>query len=264
MTKRTPLPQLAVVFSLLLTACAPPAAPTPTATVAATPTPAPPTSTPVPADTAVPTGTFTPFPTDTPVPEDTATPAPTLTPEPTATPLLPAEPDPALGEQLWPTLPCSTCHGQKAEGDFGPRLAGTGLSFEQVRARVRLGKGQMPAFDEDTVTDLQLQHVYAWLRSMAQPTPTPIAQPSFPTQALTEMWYFVNEMRIRADFAKDLPVRVAADEAGRLQVVKDYSGDGLNQAQQVLAKADQAVKDVPNENVRAIIAEIIAVYRSGD
>lgn len=258
MSKRVVLFQLAVVLCWLLAGCAPPAAPTPTATVAATHTPVPPTSTPVPADTAVPTGTFTPLPTDTPVPEDTATPAPTLTPEPTATPLPPAEPDPALGEQLWPALPCSACHGQKAEGDFGPRLAGTGLSFEQVRARVRLGKGQMPAFDEDTVNDLQLQHVYAWLRSMAQPTPTPIAQPSFPTQALTEMWYFVNEMRIRADFAKDLPVRVAADEAGRLQVVKDYSGDGLNQAQQVLAKADQALKDVPSENVRAIIAEIIA------
>jgi mono/diheme cytochrome c family protein len=254
MTKRMPLFQLAVVICLMLAACAQPATPTPTtrpptATVAATP---------VPADTAVPTGTSTPLPTDTPAPADTATPTQTFTPEPTATPVLPSEPDPALGEQLWPELPCSACHGQMAEGDFGPRLAGTGLSIDQVRALVRLGKGQMPAFDEDAVSDLELQHVYAWLRSMARPTPTPISRPSFPTQALSEMWYLVNEMRIRADFAKDLPVRMASDEAGRLQIVKDYSGDGLNQAQQVLSRADQALNEIPYESVKAIIREIIA------
>ena len=253
MTKNMPLFQLALVTCLMLAACAQPATPTPTtspptATVAATP---------VPVDTPVPTGTFTPLPTDTPAPADTATPTQTFTPEPTATSVLPSEPDPALGEQLWPKVPCSACHGQMAEGDIGPRLAGTGLSFDQVRALVRLGKGQMPAFVEDAVSDLELQHVYAWLRSMARPTPTPISRPSFPTQALSEMWYLVNEMRIRADFAKDLPVRVASDEAGRLQVVRDYSGDGLNQAQQVLSRADQALSEIPYESVKAIIREII-------
>jgi hypothetical protein len=271
MTKRMPLLQLAVVFCLMLAACAQPATPTPTprpptATLAPMQTPVPPTSTPIPADTVtspptntpVPADTTTPLPTDTALPADTETPAPTFTPQPTATPVLPSEPDPALGEQLWSKLPCSACHGQTAEGDFGPRLAGTGLSIDQVRARVRLGKGQMPAFDEDTVTDLELQHVYAWLRSMARPTPTPISRPSFPTQALSEMWYLVNEMRIRADFAKDLPVRVASDEAGRLQVVKDYSGDGLNHAQQVLSRANQALNDIPYESVKAIIRQIIA------
>jgi hypothetical protein len=85
-----------------------------------------------------------------------------------------------------------------------------------------------------------------------------MSQPTFPTHALSEMWYFVNEMRIRADFAKDLPVRVASDEAGRLQTVKDYAGDGINQAQQVLAKADQAATEIPNESVRSIIREIVA------
>jgi hypothetical protein len=115
----------------------------------------------------------------------------------------------------------------------------------------------MPAFGEQEISDLELRHIYAWLRSMAEPTPTPIAPPDFATQALTDMWYFCNEMRIRADFAKDLPVRVADDDPGRLDVVKAYSRDGLAQTDQVLARAGQAINDVPDEAVRAIIRRVI-------
>jgi hypothetical protein len=165
-------------------------------------------------------------------------------------------PAPAIGKQLWAGLPCAGCHGRQAEGNIGPKLSGPGLSFEQLLSRVRLGKGQMPAFGEDTVSDLELRHVHVWLRSLAPPTPTPPSKPSFSTQALTEMWYYVNEMRIRADFAKDLPVRVAADDAGRLQVLKAYAGDGLVQAQQVQARASQALGDVPVEPVKSILREI--------
>lgn len=216
--------------------------PTDTA-VAPTDTAAPPTPTPVP-------------PTATPLPP-TAVPSPTVAPTSTATEAPPAEPDPALGMELWAQAPCISCHGAMAEGGFGPRLAGTGLSFDQLLATVRLGKGQMPAFSAQMIADQALRHIHAWLRSLALPTPTPIAAPTFPTQALSEMWYYVNEMRIRADFAKDLPVRVAADDAGRLDVVKSYSGDGLNQAQVVLQRANQALSDVPNEGVRAIIRQVI-------
>lgn len=149
------------------------------------------------------------------------------------------------------------CHGASAQGQIGPQLAGTGLSFDQVLAIVRLGKGQMPAFDQNTISDLGLRHIWAWLRSLARPTPTPIAPPSFPTQALSEMWYFVNEMRIRADFAKDLPVRQAQDDAGRLEIVMAYSRDGLAQTAQVIARANQALNQVPSEQVREIIRKVI-------
>ena len=183
---------------------------------------------------------------------------PTVTPvPPTETPALPSEPSAAVGSALWPQTSCASCHGAAAEGGFGPKIAGTGLSFDQVLARVRLGKGQMPAFDEESISDLALRHIYAWLRSMARPTPSPIAPPSFPTQALSEMWYYVNEMRIRADFAKDLPVRQANDDAGRLAIVKAYAGDGLAQTAIVVARANQAINEVPNEGVREILREII-------
>jgi hypothetical protein len=159
--------------------------------------------------------------------------------------------------ELWGQAPCMACHGATAEGGIGPRLSGTGLSFDQLLAIVRLGKGQMPAFSAQDAADRALRHIHAWLRSLAPPTPTPIAAPTFPTQALSEMWFYVNEMRIRADFAKDLPIRVANDDAGRLEVVKSYSGDGLNQAGIVLQRANQALNDVPLEGVRAIIRQVI-------
>jgi mono/diheme cytochrome c family protein len=271
MTKNLSLRLSVLVLALVIASCSQSAAPSPT-TEPLPATAAPVVATVVPSSTAEPpTATAKPpttAPNGSPVPESTsaatedpteaAPPTPRSTTAPTESPSLPSEPDPRLGEELWPGLVCSACHGQQAEGDIGPMLAGTGLSIEQVRATVRLGKGRMPALDEDSITDVELGHVYAWLRSMALPTPTPIARPSFPTQALSELWYYVNEMRIRADFAKDLPVRLAPDEAGRLQVVKDYSDDGLNQVQAVLSRAGQALVDAPNVGVMTIIQEIVS------
>lgn len=214
-------------------------------------TAAPPTDTP----TVEPSHTVAPTP-DTPAP--TKAPPTIAPPTATATMALPSDPDPAVGRALWPEVACSSCHGAQAEGNVGPRLAGTGVSFDQLLATVRLGKGQMPSFGESDVSDMTLRHIYSWLRSLARPAPTPIARPTFPTGALSELWYFVNEMRIRADFAKDLPERQASDDAGRLAIVHAYAGDGLVQADAVLAKANQALSEVPIEGVRAIISEIIA------
>jgi len=284
--RRSHLVIVLVVMGLLMASCtqAPTAVPTmPVVRATAVPTevptatPEPPVATEVPptATTAAPTATAK---ADTPAqaeprattaqaelthtvapPTAIAEPATATSVPPTAVPTqaLPAEPDPAVGQSLWPQVSCSGCHGASAEGDYGPKLSGTGLSFDQVLARVRLGKGGMPAFEESQISDLSLRHIYAWLRSLARPTPSPIARPSFPTEALSEMWYYVNEMRIRADFAKDLPVRQAADDTGRLAIVKLYSGDGLNQAAVVLDRANQALNEVPNEGVREIIREII-------
>jgi hypothetical protein len=145
----------------------------------------------------------------------------------------------------------------QAQGDFGPKLAGTGLSFEQVLLRVRTGKGAMPAFDEEQVSDLTMQHIYAWLRSLAPPTPTPIAAPTFPTGALLAMWQHVNDMKVSSDFAKDLPERLASDDAGRLSVLKQHATGAVQQGQAGLAQANQALSDISDENARAIVRRVI-------
>jgi len=243
------------------TATAIPATPTATALLATVE----PSATPLaPAETAAPPSPTTAQAADTATavpPLPTAVP-PTATPTPptaTAVPPTPTAvpPNAQTGAQLWPQAPCSACHGPSAEGAIGPRLAGTGLSLTQLLSTVRLGKGQMPSFSESRISDENLGHIHAWLQSLSGPTPTPISAPDFPTQSLSEMWYYVNEMRIRADFAKDLPVRVASDEAGRLKVVQDYAGDGLNETVQVLDRANRALGEVPSEPVRQIIRAVI-------
>jgi mono/diheme cytochrome c family protein len=102
---------------------------------------------------------------------------PTQPPAATEVASLPTTPDPVIGQQLWQQKPCAGCHGTNARGGIGPRLAGTGLSFDQVLLQVRTGADPMPAFTEDEVSDLEVQHIYAWLRSLTLPTPTPMAAP---------------------------------------------------------------------------------------
>jgi len=236
-------------------------------TAADTPTP-PPADTPEPTHTPQPTSTSlsteTPRPTDTAVPTDTpeptATLAPTDTPEPTetATPSLPEVPDAAVGLEVWQQKPCLACHGQTAQGGIGPRLAGTGLSYDQVLLQVRSGAAPMPAYDGEEISDLELEHIYVWLRSLAPPTPTPIAPPSYPTGALLGMWQQVNDMKVKSDFAKDLPERQAGDDAGRLAILKAHANDALQLGRAAIGQANQARGEIPNERVRATIDRVIS------
>jgi cytochrome c oxidase subunit 2 len=49
-----------------------------------------------------------------------------------------------LGEQTWQGA-CGPCHGEQAQGQIGPPLAGTSLDPEQIEEVVRNGRGAMPA-----------------------------------------------------------------------------------------------------------------------
>ena len=177
-------------------------------------------------------------------------------PTPTATEL-PTQPDPAVGQQIWSAKPCSGCHGAGAGGGIGPRIAGTGLSYDQVLLQVRTGAGPMPAFSEAEVSDLEVRHIYALLLSLAPPTPTPIAPPSFPTGALTTMWQRVRDVQVNSDFTKDLPERVASDDAGRLAVLKQHATSAVQNGQAAIAQANQAHSEIADENVRAVIRQVI-------
>jgi hypothetical protein len=149
------------------------------------------------------------------------------------------------------------CHGASAEGSIGPKLSGTGLSFDQVLLTVRGGKSSMPAFSTEQISDLELQHIYAWLRSLAPPTPTPSAAQTYPTGALKAMWQHVNDMKVASDFAKDLPERLASDDAGRLGILRQHASNALAQGQAAVVQGNQAINDIPNETVRATIRRTI-------
>jgi hypothetical protein len=64
-------------------------------------------------------------------------------------------------------------------------------------------------------------------------------------------------MRIRADFAKDLPERQADTPSGKLDILHAYAGDGLDQTRFVLDRANQALNEVPQEDVRIILRRVI-------
>jgi hypothetical protein len=61
-----------------------------------------------------------------------------------------------------------------AEGQFGPSLAGTTLSYEDVLTQVRAPWDRMVAFDETTVSDQDVRHIYAWLISLPRPELTAV------------------------------------------------------------------------------------------
>jgi mono/diheme cytochrome c family protein/uncharacterized protein YdbL (DUF1318 family) len=192
--------------------------------------------------------------------------SPTEPPEPTATEIaaLPSEPDPAVGQQIWQQKPCMGCHGAQAEGGIGPKLAGTILEFDEVLLRVRTGKAPMPAFSEEQVSDLELKHIYAWLKSLAPPTPTPeptdtpdasasgltpTPRPALPPREhLMAFWEHVNWVKVHSDFAKDASPNIGA--------LHDRVNKAKGEAQGALQEADLAIADMSNAQAQATIREV--------
>ncbi|MDF0642483.1 MAG: c-type cytochrome [Nitrospira sp.] len=74
--------------------------------------------------------------------------------------------DAPRGKELYDAS-CVVCHGPRAEGNIGPRLAGNPLlSNEQVfRKIVHEGRHMMPPL-KGSITDRQLADILAWLRTL--------------------------------------------------------------------------------------------------
>ena len=74
--------------------------------------------------------------------------------------------DSKRGEELYHAS-CTVCHGPRAEGSVGPKLAGnTVLSNDQAFWKVvHEGRHVMPPL-KGTVTDQQLTDIRAWLRTL--------------------------------------------------------------------------------------------------
>ena len=61
---------------------------------------------------------------------------------------------------------CVGCHGGNAEGGFGPKLAGTSLTLEQVLQQIRSPKGEMPAYSPSQLSDEEESFIYAYYKSL--------------------------------------------------------------------------------------------------
>jgi mono/diheme cytochrome c family protein len=80
----------------------------------------------------------------------------------------PAEPvgNPEAGAAAWRTKFCTNCHGDNAEGGFGPDLAGgRGLTWEQFRHQVRQPWGMMLSYTDRQLPDSMLADIQAFVKS---------------------------------------------------------------------------------------------------
>ena len=90
--------------------------------------------------------------------------------------------DAAAGKALWnePQRWCKRCHGENADGGFGPDLAGRGLSVDQVKRALRQPWAIMPAYTEMQVSEKQVADLTAYFASMpkvAEPSPPRFVSP---------------------------------------------------------------------------------------
>jgi mono/diheme cytochrome c family protein len=116
----------------------------------------------------IPVGTAVPGAPDVPL----ATPIiiPTSTPRPAteARPVAPSNASTERGVQVWATQNCNLCHGDQAAGRIGPKLVGTTLSAEAIVKVVRAGKGAMPTYTTDKLSDTDLTALVTWLQTLQE------------------------------------------------------------------------------------------------
>src|SRR5205085_7765171 len=85
-----------------------------------------------------------------------------------------AQGDAAAGKAYWDraaprATACRNCHGEQAQGAFGPDLAGRGLNAAQVVRAVRQPWGVMPAFVESQLSDKDGADLAAYFASLPKP-----------------------------------------------------------------------------------------------
>ena len=135
--------------------------------------------------------------------------------------------DAAAGEQVF-ARSCTVCHGPKAEGGVGPRLAGSGLTAETVAGVVASGRGIMPA---GLVSGAEAADVAAYVASISgagapasttpgtatAPTATTPEAPPGGTARLTGPALSGVTVQLAAPAPAKWPVRLQGP-AGRLQI----------------------------------------------
>jgi len=112
---------------------------------------------------------------------------PTKVAEATPTPTPSVSSDPVRLGQAAYEVSCNACHPSGNRG-IGPAVRG--LSEQAFATAVRQGKGSMPAYSPDKVSDEQLKAMYTYVASLGAPavTPTPTPAPTAtPTPTATPM-----------------------------------------------------------------------------
>jgi mono/diheme cytochrome c family protein len=84
--------------------------------------------------------------------------------------------DAANGAKVYVAVGCFTCHGRSGQGgNFNyvtPVLAKIQWPVEALRAFLRIGVNDMPAYSKEVLSDQQIADVHAFLRSLPGPRST--------------------------------------------------------------------------------------------
>ena len=74
--------------------------------------------------------------------------------------------NPIRGKALFSDRGCSACHGAQAQGNIGPKLAGTTLTFAAVIQQLRSPRGVMQRYLPADQSDADECDVYTYVRSL--------------------------------------------------------------------------------------------------
>ena len=84
--------------------------------------------------------------------------------------------DSVNGAKVYVAVGCFTCHGRAGQGgNFNyvtPVLAKIQWPVEALRAFLRIGLNDMPAYAKEVLSDQQVADIHAFLRSLPGPRPT--------------------------------------------------------------------------------------------
>ena len=79
------------------------------------------------------------------------------------------------GERLFTKYGCYECHGSQGQGSTqtgGTRIGPPQISLSSVISYLRHPTGQMPPYTAKTVSEEEITDIYAFLKSLPQPTPS--------------------------------------------------------------------------------------------
>jgi mono/diheme cytochrome c family protein len=77
------------------------------------------------------------------------------------------------GKQLYTSSGCYECHGREGQGSrfSGSRLGPPPISLGGFTEYIRQPRGQMPPYTRKVLSDAELGDIYAFLKSISQPSP---------------------------------------------------------------------------------------------
>jgi LPXTG-motif cell wall-anchored protein len=132
--------------------------------------------------------------------------------------------DPEAGRTLYTSKFCIRCHGENGVGGFGPPLAATTRTVDQVVNKVRNSTGRMPRFNANQVSDTEISDIVDFLKTLQRPAspgaPAFSVQPGDPPEQVL----FIDKGCVNCHGRPPSVAGTQLDAAGEIQQVRTPRG----------------------------------------